>query len=81
MRSEERRVGKECRSRFCTTSDTIDIANRIPRFVEAELKDMGYPLRRTYLSYHFAGVHAIRSVDGRWDGGADPGRDGMAMEV
>ena len=68
-------------ARFCTTSDTIDIANRIPRFVEAELKDMGYPLRRTYLSYHFAGVHAIRSVDGRWDGGADPGRDGMAMEV
>ena len=68
-------------ARFCTPSDTIDIANRIPRFVEAELKDMGYPLRRTYLSYHFAGVHAIRSVDGRWDGGADPGRDGMAMEV
>ncbi|MDD9878747.1 MAG: gamma-glutamyltransferase [Magnetovibrio sp.] len=67
--------------RFCTTSDTIDIANRIPRFVEAELKDRGYPVRRTYLSYHFAGVHAIRLKDGRWDGGADPGRDGMAMEV
>jgi len=67
--------------RFCTTSDTIDIANRIPRFVESELKDRGYPVRRTYLSYHFAGVHGIRIQDGRWDGGADPGRDGMAMEV
>jgi len=67
--------------RFCTTSDTIDVSNRIPRYVEAELKDMGYPVRRTYLSYHFAGVHAIRLQDGAWDGGADPGRDGMAMEV
>jgi hypothetical protein len=26
-------------------------------------------------------VHAIRMIDGRWDGGADPGRDGMALEV
>jgi hypothetical protein len=29
----------------------------------------------------FASPHAIRSVDGKLDGGADPGRDGMAMEV
>ena len=68
-------------SRFCTTSDIIDISNRIPRFVEAELKNRGYQVRRTYLSYHFAGVHGIRIKDGRWDGGADPGRDGMVMEV
>jgi len=67
--------------RFCTTSNTIDVANRIPRFVEAELTDRGYPVRRTYLSYHFAGVHAVRISDGKWDGGADPGRDGMVMEV
>jgi len=26
-------------------------------------------------------VHGIRIKDGRWDGGADPGRDGMVMEV
>lgn len=67
--------------RFCATSDAIDIANRIPRFVEAELKARGYPVRRTYLSYHFAGVHGVRIKDGAWDGGADPGRDGMVMEV
>jgi len=68
--------------RFCTTSDTIDITNRIPRFVEADLEAMGYPVRRSALSYHFAGVHAI-SIDqeGRWIGGADPGRDGMALAV
>jgi gamma-glutamyltranspeptidase/glutathione hydrolase len=33
------------------------------------------------MNFHFAGVHAIRMVDGRLDGGADPGRDGMAMAV
>ena len=67
--------------RFCTTSDTIDVSNRILRSVEAELKEGGYPTRRTYLSYHFAGVHAVRLIDGEWDGGADPGRDGMVLAV
>lgn len=68
--------------RFCTTSNTIDVTNRIPRFVEKELKQRGYPVRRSPLSYHFAGVHAI-SFDGQgnWCGGADPGRDGVAMSV
>ena len=61
--------------------DTIDVSNRILRSVESELQDMGYPTRRTYLSYHFAGVHAIRLTPGGWDGGADPGRDGMALKV
>ena len=67
--------------RFCTTSNTIDVSNRVPRFVETELKENGYSVRRTFLSYHFAGVHGIRIKDGKWDGGADPGRDGMVMEV
>jgi len=67
--------------RFCTTSDTIDVSNRILRSVEKELQSFGYPTRRTYLSYHFAGVHAVRLVNGKWDGGADPGRDGMALIV
>ncbi len=65
--------------RFCVTSDIIDITNRIPRFIEAELVQRGYQTRRTHLSYSFAGVHAIRLTDDGWDGGADPGRDGMAM--
>jgi gamma-glutamyltranspeptidase/glutathione hydrolase len=67
--------------RFCTTSDTISLTNRILRGTERELQAMGYPTKRWPLSYHFAGVHGIRIVDGRLDGGADPGRDGMAMAV
>lgn len=67
--------------RFCTTSDTIDITNRITRRTQAELEKMGYAVRRSPMSYHFAGVHAIRLTDSGWDGGADPGRDGMALAV
>jgi len=67
--------------RFCTTSDVIDVTNRIPRFVEQELKDRGYPVRRSPMSYHFGGVHAIRLTEDGWDGAADPGRDGMALEI
>ncbi len=67
--------------RFCTTSDVIDVVNRIPRFVTAELEAKGYEVRRSYRSYHFAGVHAIKIENGKWSGGADPGRDGMALEV
>ena len=63
------------------SSNTIDVSNRILRSVESELQSSGYSTRRTYLSYHFAGVHAVRLVDGEWDGGADPGRDGMAIAV
>jgi gamma-glutamyltranspeptidase/glutathione hydrolase len=67
--------------RFCTTSDTIDITNRILRRTEAALKAMGYTVRRSALTYHFAGVHAARRTAAGWDGGADPGRDGMALIV
>ena len=67
--------------RFCVTSDVIDVTNRIPRFVESKLNDIGYQTRRSHLSYHFSGVHAIRLTEDGWDGGADPGRDGMALEV
>jgi gamma-glutamyltranspeptidase/glutathione hydrolase len=67
--------------RFTANSNTIDVSNRIPRFVTKELEQMGYPIARNYLSYAFAGVHGIRLMDGRLDGGADPGRDGMALAV
>jgi gamma-glutamyltranspeptidase/glutathione hydrolase len=67
--------------RFSTTSDTIDVTNRITRATQAALEAKGYPVRRSPLSYHFAGVHALRKTDTGWDGGADPGRDGMAMTV
>jgi len=67
--------------RFCTNSDTIDITNRITRRTQGELEKRGYPVRRSPLSYHFSGVHAVRKTDAGWDGGADPGRDGMALKV
>ncbi len=67
--------------RFCTTSDTIDLTNRILRSTEAKLRAMGYPTKRWPLSHYFAAVHAIRIKDGKMDGGADPGRDGMALAV
>ncbi len=67
--------------RFSATSDIIEITNRMPRSVEAALRSRGYDVRRYALSYHFAGVHAVRIRGGRWDGGADPGRDGMALEA
>lgn len=67
--------------RFCTTSDTIDITNRITRRTEQELKARGYPVRRSPLGYHFAGVHALRKTAAGWDGGADPGRDGVALSI
>ncbi|MCP5372754.1 MAG: gamma-glutamyltransferase family protein [Hyphomicrobiales bacterium] len=65
--------------RFCTTSEVIDVTNRIPRFVQRDLEARGYAVRRSYLNYHFAGVHALRCRGGVWDGGADPARDGMVM--
>ncbi len=67
--------------RICVTSDVIDITNRIPRYTESTLTEMGYEVRRAYFSYGFAGVHAIRLTHEGWDGGADPGRDGMALEA
>ncbi len=67
--------------RFCTTSDTIAVTNRILRRTERGLAEMGYRVRRAAFSYGFAGVHALRRTAAGWDGGADPGRDGMAVTV
>ncbi|HLI11182.1 MAG TPA: gamma-glutamyltransferase family protein [Alphaproteobacteria bacterium] len=64
--------------RFCATSDTIWLTNRILRSAERELVARGYPVKRSPLNFYFAGVHGIRIVDGKLDGAADPGRDGMA---
>lgn len=67
--------------RFSATSDIIEIVNRIPRFVQEELEAQGYRFRRYPLGFHFAGVHAIRITKDGIDGGADPGRDGMALSI
>jgi len=65
--------------RFVATSDIVDISNRIPRDVQRALEAMGYPVKRSALSYAFAGVHGISMFDGVLEGGADPQRDGVAV--
>jgi len=67
--------------RFSATSDVVDVMNRVPRAVQAELEADGYAVARNPLSYGFAAVHGLLRDGGRWTGAADPGHDGMAMSV
>ncbi|MEM7523585.1 MAG: gamma-glutamyltransferase family protein [Pseudomonadota bacterium] len=67
--------------RFTTTSNTIELTNRILRSTERALQVRGYPTLRHAMSYMMPTVHAIRIVDGALDGGADPSGDGMAASV
>ena len=67
--------------RFCATSSTIELTNRIRHSTQQALESMGYPVMRHAFSYMFPLVHAIRIVDGRLDGGADPAGDGMAASI
>jgi len=67
--------------RFSATSDSIDVSNRIPAYTTRALEAKGYQIVRSAKSYMFASVHGIKIDDGRWSGAADPGRDGMALEV
>ena len=66
--------------RISATSDVVDVSNRIPRYVTDAVEAAGHPVHRSYLSYAFAGLHGIH-LGARWTGGADPQRDGMALEV
>ena len=67
--------------RFTTTSDVIEVTNRILRSTERELQARGYPTLRHAHSYMMPTVHAIRIQDGKLDGGADPSGDGMAAGI
>jgi len=67
--------------RFSATSDIIDVMNRIPDYTLEPLREAGYQVERSPLSYGIAGVHAIERVDGVLRGGADPGLDGVAYSV
>jgi gamma-glutamyltranspeptidase/glutathione hydrolase len=67
--------------RFAALSDTIELSNRILHATEHALQAQGYVTLRHAESYQFARVHAIRCVDGKLDGGADPAAGGMAVEV
>lgn len=66
--------------RFAATRPELDLSNRIPRAVQAELEAMGHKVARAFHSYPFAAPHGIALWDGL-EGGADPQRDGMALGV
>lgn len=70
-----------CAPRFCATSETIELTNRILHSTQRALEARGYPVLRHPFSYMFPLVHALRIVDGRLDGGTDPAGDGLAMAV
>ncbi|NKC15623.1 MAG: gamma-glutamyltransferase [Gammaproteobacteria bacterium] len=68
--------------RFSSTSDIIDLTNRIPRYVQQALEEHGYQVVRSPYTFGIAAVHGIRVMpDGRLDGAADPGHDGVAIGV
>jgi gamma-glutamyltranspeptidase/glutathione hydrolase len=68
--------------RFSSTSNAIDITNRIPGYVVEPLEREGYEVIRSPLTFGIAAVHGIRiGADGAMDGGADPGHDGVALAV
>jgi gamma-glutamyltranspeptidase/glutathione hydrolase len=67
--------------RFSSTSDAIDVSNRISRHVTEALQRDGYDIIRSPYGFGFAAVHGIRLLGDRLDGAADPGHDGVAFGV
>ncbi len=68
--------------RFSATSNAIDITNRIPDYTVEPLREDGYEVIRSPLTFHIAAVHGITiAADGGLEGGADPGHDGVALPV
>ena len=67
--------------RFSSTSNAIDVSNRIPLGVQRQLEAQGYEVVRSPNTYGFAAVHAIRVHPDGLDGGADPSHDGIVMAV
>jgi gamma-glutamyltranspeptidase/glutathione hydrolase len=65
--------------RFSSTSNAIDVSNRIPHSTTEQLSAAGYDIIRWPKSYAFALVHGISVSGGGLSGAADPGGDGMAM--
>jgi len=67
--------------RFSATSNAIDVSNRIPYGVTQQLEADGYEVIRSPYTFGFAAVHGIRLGKDGFDGGADPGHDGIALAV
>lgn len=67
--------------RFSSTSNAIDITNRIPDYLVDPLREDGYEVIRSALTFGIAAVHGIRIDHGVLSGAADPGHDGVALGV
>lgn len=67
--------------RFSSTSDALDVTNRIPDYRVEPLRAEGIEVIRSAMSYGIGAVHGIRIEGDRLDGGADPGHDGVALAV
>ncbi len=68
-------------ARFSATSNAIDVSNRIIHGITRQLESDGYEVIRSPYTFGFAAVHGIRIVGNSFDGGADPGHDGIALPV
>ena len=66
--------------RFSSTSNSIDVCNRIPRYTTRALEAQGYTIGRNPYNYTIAWVHGIQVQADGLHGGADPGRDGVAYK-
>lgn len=67
--------------RFSSTSNAIDVCNRIPRHTTRALEAEGYEVNRNPYNYTIAWVHGVQSQPDGLHGGADPGRDGVAYKL
>ncbi|WP_353235843.1 gamma-glutamyltransferase [Diaphorobacter ruginosibacter] len=67
--------------RFSSTSNSIDVCNRIPHYVTRELQAQGYEVGRNPYNYTIGWVHGVQLTEAGLKGGADPGRDGVALGV
>ena len=67
--------------RFSSTSNIIDVTNRIPKYITQKLEKQNYQVVRSPLAFGVATVHGIRIINGTLDGGADPSHDGVALGI
>lgn len=68
--------------RFSSTSNAIDIMNRIPSYITEPLEQQGYQVIRSPLTFGIGAVHGVHiDAKGGLSGGADPGHDGVPLGV
>ena len=67
--------------RFSSTSNIIDVTNRIPEYKTHDLERQDYKVVRSPSPFSIAAVHGIRIIDGKMDGSADPSYDGAALAI